>query len=806
MQNTIIVMATLTSSESLVQTRSEEIFQEVVRAIKDDATPDVMLMCSHEEFVPVKKSLLCFYSPLFRVIMGSIPGTRSDMETVLMPGFRKPVVEQMIRILRMEWSDGDTWGLDLLEILQELNITIPVFFDKGEKEHPTVKNKDGDQKRTMVQAEGVVSNFMKLEGHPTFYFSKGQISGAWQGVENKKLSEKTNEKENVPVNVQNSLHEEKEKHSLENNRDQKRTMLLDEDTVNSAMNLNLNMEGKIREAFQKLDEMENAQLRQSQLQAKVSSNATPQQQRTSSQPRVYNEKNVSEPIKSPRASTSNSEKGCSIMNNKKVPEANCPVKKCSRLFTGAKVKDSLKCHIGRMHFNQEIQDLVDREYFVDSNKCKYCGKLFSNQSTKRKHLVFNHTKYVQEIMNLVNKAVERSKDMTDRPSSSPLKQTANQKIGVNVRKTSDSSQAPLKSPLKPQDLIKTVTCSFHNCGVKWKKEISKEIVRNHLISHFYERMNKIHKNYFKDTFCIKCKINSPKKWNNRHLYEKHDLFKEEVEKLFKEMFPIEEATPSSPVVKQEKFTEMPSDEKEVLENDARLNTPQPDNIVLYCLSSSSPEKSSDAVNANADGKYHESGICTENSEKTMESQDGQDSQSDEDTAYIQRMLLEDNSDSDSDTDSDSLAKRVDEDFEDEEFVDFGNPENDAPLADNEHEESAEEMDNNGDAQREADINSLLEDMSDDENDGDDELDGRELGDKGSDNGTVESMNTEDNSAIGKEGSVSMMDTDGAKDEEEDHLTQQRLLEMQDFSSSEDEDDISDDESQALGFECVINTR
>ena len=96
-----------------------------------------MLVCSNEEFVPVKKSLLCFYSPLFRVIMGSIPNTRSDIETVLMPGFRKPVVEQMIRILRMEWSDGDTWGLDLLEITQELNITIPVFFDKEEKEEHT---------------------------------------------------------------------------------------------------------------------------------------------------------------------------------------------------------------------------------------------------------------------------------------------------------------------------------------------------------------------------------------------------------------------------------------------------------------------------------------------------------------------------------------------------------------------------------------------------------------------------------------------------------------------------------------------
>ncbi len=32
--------------------------------------------------------------------MDSISGTKSDMETVLMPGFRKPVVEKIILILR----------------------------------------------------------------------------------------------------------------------------------------------------------------------------------------------------------------------------------------------------------------------------------------------------------------------------------------------------------------------------------------------------------------------------------------------------------------------------------------------------------------------------------------------------------------------------------------------------------------------------------------------------------------------------------------------------------------------------------
>ena len=776
-------MATFESSKSLVQTqtRSEEIFQHVVRNIQEDDNPDVMLVCSNEEFVPVKKSLLCFYSPLFRFIMGSIPNTRSDMETVLMPGFRKSVVEQMIRILRMEWSDGDTWGFDLLEeltdLLQELNITIPVFFDKEEKEeHPTEKNKDDDQK-TMVQAEGADSNFLKLEGHPTFYFSGGHISGAWQGLGDKKQPEK--EKENVPDNVQNSLQEENERHQVERNRDQKRTMSMDEDedVVMRAMPFKLNMEGKIRMAFQKLDEMDKAQSSKSQPQAKVSSNVTPQQQQgTSSQQRGYNEMNVSDPIKSPKASTSNSEKGSSSMNNKKVAEAKCPIKSCSRSFTGAKakVKDSLKCHIGLIHFNKEIQNLVDREYFVNSNNCKECGKLFSNKSLKRKHLVFNHTKYVKEVMDLVNKEIERPKNSSDDPSSSPVKQTLNQ----------HHLKSPFKSPLKPQDFIKTVTCSFHNCGKQWKKEISQEIVRHHLISHFDEDMTRLQKKYFKDTICMECNIRSPQKWINRHLYEKHGLFKEDVENLLKQMFP-ENASPSSPFTKQERNTDMPSVDEEEVTNEEHSSSPQKPGIVLYCMSRS-PQKriSADKINANVERKDQESGICTENSETQMESQDGKDSQCDEDTAYIQKMLLEDNSDSDSNTDSDSLAKRVDKDFEDEEFVDFGNNENDAPSADNEH-----EMDKNGDPQREGDINSLLQDMSDNENDGDDELDGRD-----------------DNSAIAKEGSASMMNTGDKDEEDEAHLTQQRLLEMQDFSSSEDEDDISDDESQALGFERANNTR
>ena len=90
-----------------------------------------MLLCRNEEIVQTRKSLLSLYSPVFRSMMGSIPGgTRSDMEMVMMPDYSRPVVENMIRILKMDWSDRDTWGLEVKEIMQELNITVGRFFEK----------------------------------------------------------------------------------------------------------------------------------------------------------------------------------------------------------------------------------------------------------------------------------------------------------------------------------------------------------------------------------------------------------------------------------------------------------------------------------------------------------------------------------------------------------------------------------------------------------------------------------------------------------------------------------------------------
>ena len=53
----------------------DELFQHVLTKIQaDDDNPDVMVLCRNEEIVQTRKSLLSLYSPVFRSMMGSIPG------------------------------------------------------------------------------------------------------------------------------------------------------------------------------------------------------------------------------------------------------------------------------------------------------------------------------------------------------------------------------------------------------------------------------------------------------------------------------------------------------------------------------------------------------------------------------------------------------------------------------------------------------------------------------------------------------------------------------------------------------------
>ena len=75
---------------------------------------------------------------------------------------------------------------------------------------------------------------------------------------------------------------------------------------------------------------------------------------------------------------------------------------CEKEFYGtiSKLKDKLKCHIGPVHYREQLQQEVDN-FFGKNNVCKACGKITSNGRLQRKHLLFNHTRLCVEVLELV---------------------------------------------------------------------------------------------------------------------------------------------------------------------------------------------------------------------------------------------------------------------------------------------------------------------------------------------------------------------------------------------------------------------
>lgn len=130
----------------------------------------------------------------------------------------------------------------------------------------------------------------------------------------------------------------------------------------------------------------------------------------------------------------------------------CP--KCPKEFDKAKTnpskwKDMLRCHIGLVHYGKELSDEVGSKY--DGNKCKACGKISKDNSNKKKHMLFHHTKYVDLVLKEMELAIKNHYD-TDK------------KQHIKVK--------PLKKLLKPKEVCNNE--QFEATDPKRKMEAEKE--------------------------------------------------------------------------------------------------------------------------------------------------------------------------------------------------------------------------------------------------------------------------------------------------------------------------------------------
>ena len=79
----------------------------------------------------------------------------------------------------------------------------------------------------------------------------------------------------------------------------------------------------------------------------------------------------------------------------------CPYcQKQSSDFKLFKARELLRMHIGTIHFQNEMISEV-QNYFDKNERCKDCSKVLNLESCKRRHLITNHTIYVDKILKIV---------------------------------------------------------------------------------------------------------------------------------------------------------------------------------------------------------------------------------------------------------------------------------------------------------------------------------------------------------------------------------------------------------------------
>ena len=640
----------------MYQHPSSEVFLSIREDVSsNDANHDLMLVCD-EGIVQTNKSLLGLHSPLLRRIFGDMT-SNSDVDMVILPDLKKATVAEMLKILSLKWSEADCWGLDVVNLLHDLNVTI-VFNSANDANH---KNEEHSKNNHKIELSG----------------TKNTVKIAASGV--------LNEEEVVPS------------------------------------------EKKIHEFTAK-------------------------------------------------AATKH--------------EAKCP--KCPRTFSGTKVKDLLKCHVGLIHFHNEVVSEI-QTYFNNSNNCRDCGKVYTTQSSRKKHLVFNHSKYVQQVMTVVNQSFE----------------------GPAV---SESHQEEAEFPTIKK--LFEFSCSFNNCVKHWESKdnsvSSLYYIKSHLLTHFSGKFSLYQKEYFKNKMCTKCNSVNTLYANlylqNKHLFEKHNILSEEIQETFEGIVKPQRHSHSIPSQDQKDSGKESAATDFEQQQVHRMETAKAEDLIDVSRKTNNPNSDSGESET---GKLNRSGAAAEvndqeaqvdvdsvdsllysddedDGKSNMEEESGSpDQEHDEDTEDIQKMLLEDNSDSDSDDDDDSIDQRVSADFENEDFVDFGN-QAEMPNGDADNEDVIEKVENSR--------VELKGDLRKDENSG--EFNKSNMGKLEDDDVQQELLRLQDMSDDEDEeddsnisgGQEDQMD---ASPSDSDHLDneilQQKLWGDQDFSSDEEDDENMSDE-------------
>jgi len=180
-----------------------------------------------------------------------------------------------------------------------------------------------------------------------------------------------------------------------------------------------------------------------------------------------------------------------------VSNANCL--KCAFKVCGnvLEIRDKMRNHIGSIHFANQL--LAERKRLFQNNVCSVCKKQFKDVSGQTRHLMYNHSNYVQEITAETEKTIQEVVKLSNTDAKTKFQCT----------------QCTQKWEFAQND-----------AGILHK-------LTSHMITHFAKDFTVAKQKYFDFDACVVCNVKYDKVKQRTHLLKKHNVKKAEIQTLLK---------------------------------------------------------------------------------------------------------------------------------------------------------------------------------------------------------------------------------------------------------------------------------
>ena len=323
--------------------------------------PDLVIICKNGEKVLSHTYLFGMFSSNMRSMCEHVQNI-----TLLLPSFKNTTVEQVIKLMMMDWEEEEEWHSEVVELLHAIGIHVGRFYPRKEitdsidmkkfiLELKDIKIEVEEEENCEISDNNVetITDHLGSNDDKIISETEKNLEDDLKIGQIKEIGEKNiTDNEEFPAVAQKSLEQ------LRNNKNNEESNTIGDLIEDTHANMeNVGVEHKAKNHSETTFDIENI-------------------------------KDATGEIITERP--------------KSKDEIICPI--CGKVYKGQSLSYQLKIHIGFHHFMEDI--MTEYATYFQDIFCNVCKKNFNGDRKKKVHLILNHSEVSNKIRDVANKAYD----------------------------------------------------------------------------------------------------------------------------------------------------------------------------------------------------------------------------------------------------------------------------------------------------------------------------------------------------------------------------------------------------------------